>query len=165
VSKKTFTYVDTQIFKHIWKWACRRHNNKSRKWIKDRYFHVINTRKWVFATKTKTTITRLKIASDTKIIRHTKIRGDANPYDKEWETYFEEREGNRLFESMNGRRKLVKMWISQKGLCPICDEKVTRETGWRMHTDDLTKAKNIVHPKCHELIHGLIHKPVELVFS
>jgi RNA-directed DNA polymerase len=139
--------------------------NKPKKWIKIRYFHTIDTRQGVFATKTKTAITKLKIASDTKIMRHIKIRGDANPYDKEWESYFEEREGNKLFESMNGRRKLIKMWTSQKRLCPICGEEVTKETGWRMHTADITRTKNIVHPKCHEILHGFIHKPVELVLS
>lgn len=165
VSKKAFSYVDHQIFKHIWIWACRRHNTKSKKWIYNRYFQTIDTRQWVFATKSKTATIKLKKASDTKIIRHTKIRGDANPYDKEWEAYFEEREGYRLFESMNGRSKLIKMWKSQKGICPICSTKVTKETGWRMHIDNATTAKNIIHPSCHELQHGRIQKPVELVLS
>lgn len=129
VSKKAFSYVDCQIFKHIWRWACRRHKNKTKRWIKERYFHTIGSRQWVFNTKTGTERLCLKSAYDTKILRHQKIRGDANPYDKEWETYFEERKGYKLFESMSGRQKLIKMWNNQKGLCPVCKGKVTKETG------------------------------------
>lgn len=66
---------------------------------------------------------------------------------------------------MNGRKTLVKMWTTQKALCPICNVKVTKETGWRMHKDDTTKLKSIVHPKCHEELHGYIQKPVEPVLS
>jgi RNA-directed DNA polymerase len=82
VSKKAYSYVDYQIFKHIWSWACRRHKGKSKKWIQKRYFHTIGTRQWVFAIKTKNELICLKHAFDTKIIRYQKIRGDANPYDK-----------------------------------------------------------------------------------
>jgi len=121
VSKQAFANVDNQIFNLLWNWSCRRHKNRSKKWISNRYFHVVGNRQWVFAAKTDTEMVCLKKAVDTKIIRHIKIRSDANPYDKEWDSYFEEREGYRLFESMNGRKTLVKMWTKAKGLCPICN--------------------------------------------
>ena len=163
VSKQTFSYIDNRIFEYLWKWSCRRHSNKNRNWIKDRYFHTVGSRRWVFAVKTETGIISLKNASDTKIIRHIKIKGDANPYAREWETYFEEKEGYRLFESTGGRQKLVRMWRKQKGICPICKVKVTKETGWRLHKEGATKI--IVHPECHESIHGYIQKPAELILS
>jgi RNA-directed DNA polymerase len=165
VSKKAYSYVDYQIFKRLWFWACRRHNNKTKKWIKERYFHTIGTRQWVFAAKDGTEFICLKNASDTRILRHQKIRGDANPYDKEWETYFEEREGYRLFEVMSGRQKLIKMWNKQKGICPVCETKVTKETGWRMHFEAATNNKTIIHPGCHESIHGFIQRPAETAVS
>lgn len=165
VSKKAFSHVDHQIFKHIWHWVRRRHTNKSKKWIQAKYFYTVGARHWVFGAKTKTDIICLKQAADTKILRHQKIRGDANPYDKEWESYFEEREGYKLFESMSGRRKLMSIWNKQKGLCPVCSEKLTKETGWRMHTEALTNRKIIVHPNCHEQYHGFIQKPVELAVT
>lgn len=121
VSKQAFANVDNQIFNLLWNWSCRRHKNRSKKWISNRYFHVVDNRQWVFAAKIDTEMVCLKKAVDTKIIRHIKIRSDANPYDKEWDSYFEEREGYRLFESMNGRKTLVKMWTKAKGLCPICN--------------------------------------------
>ena len=91
VSKKAFGYVDNQIYLKIWQWCCRRHPNKGKKWIKKRYFHSIETRNWVFAAKTNKELVKLKRASDTKILRHLKIRKEANPYDSEWKSYFEEK--------------------------------------------------------------------------
>ncbi|TYQ15203.1 UNVERIFIED_CONTAM: RNA-directed DNA polymerase [Acetivibrio alkalicellulosi] len=165
VSKKAFGYVDNQIFLKIWQWCCRRHPKKGKKWIKKRYFHSIDTRSWVFGAKTEKSLVKLKRASDTKILRHIKIRKEANPYDIEWKAYFEEREGYKLFESMNGRDILIRMWKRQKGLCPICGEKVTDKGSWRMHKDNKTNKKHIVHDKCHSQLHGYIQNPFELAFS
>ena len=39
-SKKTFVWVDHQIFRAIWHWAKRRHRNKSAKWIRWKYFRT-----------------------------------------------------------------------------------------------------------------------------
>src|SRR5215475_4759478 len=38
VSKQTFYHVDTAIFKVLWSWAKRRHPNKPRRWVADKYF-------------------------------------------------------------------------------------------------------------------------------
>lgn len=35
-------------------------------------------------------------ASNVPIRRHTKIKGEANPYDPQWEPYFEARQGVRM---------------------------------------------------------------------
>jgi RNA-directed DNA polymerase len=38
VSKETFTLVDHKTLQALWKWAKRRHSNKSKQWIKNKYF-------------------------------------------------------------------------------------------------------------------------------
>jgi len=153
VSKQTFSYVDFQIYKALWKWCRRRHSKKGKWWISTRYFHKVGTRNWVFAAENqKGELTRLIIAADTKIIRHTKIRQGANPYDPEWQTYFEEREGDKLFEGMSGRKVLKKMWSNQKSKCTLCGDEVNKTTGWKMHLNENNK-KEIVHPECHRKIH------------
>jgi RNA-directed DNA polymerase len=158
VSKKVFAFVDDNIYRMLWKWMKRRHNNKGKKWLVEKYYHCIDGRKWVFAAKLngKDEYVKLIKAYDTKIVRHIKIRQDANPYDAEWDTYFEEREGYKMFNSMSGYKKLKRMWLNQKGECPICKVKVTKETGWRLHQDAVSLKKFIVHPECHEEIHGSI---------
>lgn len=40
--------LDKEIFNCLWKWACRRHNNKSKKWIRCKYFSRLTPTLWVF---------------------------------------------------------------------------------------------------------------------
>ena len=99
VSKKVFGSVDDAIFKTLWQWAKRRHPNKGKRWIKDKYFKVIGHRRWVFTgtipRKDGTPqIIRLVYAANTPIRRHIKIKGQANPYDPQWTTYFMSRQRN-----------------------------------------------------------------------
>src|SRR5512134_3147729 len=44
VSKKTYSKVDMHTWQGLWKWARQRHPNKSRRWIKDKYFPSSATR-------------------------------------------------------------------------------------------------------------------------
>lgn len=153
VSKETYSYVDYQIYKAIWRWCRRRHSKKGKWWVSTRYFHKIGTRNWVFAAKNqKGEMTQLIRATDTKIIRHTKIRQGANPYDTEWQTYFEEREGDKMFEGMSGRKALKKMWSKQNSKCTLCGDEINKTSGWRLHITDKNK-KEMVHPDCHRKVH------------
>ncbi len=65
----------------LWHWARRRHPEKLDKWIVDKYWHPEGNRKWVFSEGDK----KLKLLSDTKIVRHTRLKLDMNPYvDKDY---------------------------------------------------------------------------------
>ena len=102
-SKKTFRYVDYCIFKNLWRWANRRHQNKRAHWIRNRYFRTIGNREWCFFATQKTeggeaNVIDLLYMSRIKIVRHTKIRGNANPYDIRWQKYFSKR-ANRTYYS------------------------------------------------------------------
>lgn len=153
VSKETFSYVDYQIYKSLWKWCRRRHNKKGKWWISQKYFHSREGRNWIFGAETENKgWVELLRASDTKIIRHKKIQKEANPYAEEWQSYFEEREGERMFEGMSGRKKLTGMWKNQKGKCTLCGEEVVKETGWKTHRNTENRT-DIVHPLCHRKLH------------
>ena len=100
VSKRTFGTVDHAIFVALWNWAKRRHQRKNRHWIKDRYFRRHDSREWVFTGQVTgahevSRGIRLFSASSVAIKRHTKIRGEANPYDLSWQAYFDARHGRR----------------------------------------------------------------------
>ncbi len=100
VSKRTFDAVDHAIFVALWNWAKRRHQRKNRHWIKDRYFRRHDSREWVFTGQVTDAHElareiRLFSASSVAIKRHTKIRGEANPYDLSWQAYFDARHGRR----------------------------------------------------------------------
>jgi RNA-directed DNA polymerase len=76
VSSEIFNKLDSRIWNMIWHWAKRRHPEKSKHWIADKYWHSKGNRNWVFSTDKK----ELKLLSDTKIVRHTQLRSDMNPY-------------------------------------------------------------------------------------
>jgi len=100
-SKRTFALLDDKMFKLLWKWAKRRHPNKSLHWVKAHYFKKVGNRNWVFMTSDNKPLTELPRFDATKIIRHNKIKSHSNPYDKNWNGYFEERARKRLDKNKN----------------------------------------------------------------
>ena len=56
--KKIFKYCDSILFQFLWKWAIRRHSNKSKNWIKNKYFHQIKNQNWIFAALVRNPVTR-----------------------------------------------------------------------------------------------------------
>jgi RNA-directed DNA polymerase len=81
VSSEIFQKLDSRIWGMLWHWAKRRHPEKSKHWIADKYWHSVGRRKWVFSDGTK----QLRFLSDTKIVRHIKLKLDMNPHlDKDY---------------------------------------------------------------------------------
>jgi RNA-directed DNA polymerase len=86
VSKRVFERVDSAIFTALWQWARRRHPEKSRGWLKQKYFERQGHHNWRFfgemcdneGTPHKVW---LWLANRTPIQRHVKVKGEANPYD------------------------------------------------------------------------------------
>jgi RNA-directed DNA polymerase len=168
VSKRTFGRVDHEIFSCLWRWARRRHPNKALRWIKAKYFERCGARDWSFVGETydeqgQSRKMRLLWASRTSIQRHVKVKSEANPYDPDYETYFEKREGDHMQNTFRGSRFLRFLWYEQRGLCPVCNTKITRITGWRLHycvprvMGGSTSAENrvLLHPECHDRVHRL----------
>lgn len=46
--KYVFYSLNSLILKFLWRWACRRHNNKSKNWIKNKYFSKFKNKNWIF---------------------------------------------------------------------------------------------------------------------
>ena len=162
VAKETYSSMDHALWEHLWQWAKRRHPNKGSQWIKEKYFQSRGSRNWVFTCKDENgkEWTLLKL-SDTKIVRHVKIKGEVNPFDPKWETYREDRLAKHMALSLKGRNKLLRHWKEQNGNCAICGEKITRETGWHLHhvirtTDggpDTHRNRVLLHPQCYNQVH------------
>ena len=53
VSKNTFDRVDHHTFESVYRWAVRRHPNKNKGWIKNKYFRRQCMRDWIFSTKVR----------------------------------------------------------------------------------------------------------------
>lgn len=162
VSAETFSKIDYQIYNCLWQWAKRRHKNKGRRWIAAKYWHRIGTRNWTFAAEERTkkngeqSYFALEYATDTKIIRFKKIVSNANPFDERWNGYYEERDGEKMLNSTNGREKLLKVWRNQHRCCPVCNEPITSETSFKVHKvfrSGKSPWLEMVHPECHAVLH------------
>jgi RNA-directed DNA polymerase len=167
VSKKTFNKVDWHIHRMVWKWARKRHRRKNATWVKEKYFKTVGNRHWVFTGEIRkgdgtTKPVRLYSAAKTPIKRHRKIKGAANPYDPEWELYFEDRLKRRMVDDLKGKRLLLRLWLEQEGKCLVCGQMMTegndqhihhirqRVEGGRDTLDNLV----LLHVNCHRQVHS-----------
>lgn len=94
-SGTTFSHVDSRIYNSLWQWMKRRHRNKSKCWMKKKYWFS-GSRPWSFSATCKDKdgtprLYELIKVSSISIIRHIKIRGGANPFDPEYNEYFRKR--------------------------------------------------------------------------
>ena len=162
-SKQTFSMVDNQIWQCLWRWARRRHPKKGGEWIYNRYFHLVEQRVWTFAvpryspeSTSEYDYILLERASNREIKRFVKIKSEANPFALEWQMYFEERETDKMRDTLNGRVKLLNIVQRQKGLCAVCGKRMTVETGCKIHylRCGNIRTKQMVHPFCHKMLHA-----------
>ncbi|MFD3158814.1 group II intron reverse transcriptase/maturase (plasmid) [Haloimpatiens sp. FM7330] len=156
VASKAFYKLDHLIWQKLWHWCVRRHPNKGKKWVKNRYFKHINGRDWNFAIQYKSKDNRLLYlklakAGDIKIRRYRMINYKANPFDPEWDIYFEERIGFKMVNNPTKRKYLLTLWKRQNGLCKYCGNIVNKSSGWCLHTEDSNKL--LLHPECHQKLH------------
>ncbi len=175
VSKQTFKRVDSEIFKAVWQWAKRRHPNRSRAWIHRKYFGASQRYKWRLSgvlTEGREKPQRVWLVRAGKIAiqRHTKVKATANPYDPEWESYFEKRIDNKMLRDLRGKERLRQLWLLQRGICPVCRQKITKQSGWHSHHlvwrvhggHDGMENRVLLHPNCHQQVHSLgfqVEKP------
>lgn len=112
-SKEAYAYIDYILYRLLWRWGKRRHPKKNSKWISDRYWHSKGNRNWIFRTENS----ELLCLGSIPIIRHTKVRMNANPYlDTQ---YFLDRKFQQGVKRLSGRFKQV--WTKQNGCCYHCE--------------------------------------------
>lgn len=100
-AKSTFRYVSYRLWQMIWQWAKRRHPKKSKRWIKHRYFHERNNRRWVFGTSECSLFDPQAVP----IQRHVKVRGRYSPYDPTLRDYWTKRQRKELIKQTSHQFK------------------------------------------------------------
>lgn len=111
-SKETFSHIDHILFQQLWRWAVRRHPTKNHHWVKARYWHIEDTRRWVFKDESA----ELHLAADTRIHRHIRLSIQENPYLNP--EYFADHKFKMGLRRISGKFK--KVWKKQQGLCFLC---------------------------------------------
>lgn len=100
VSKRVFSYVNSQLWKAIWRWCRRRHPKKGPNWVRQRYFRSVLGQSWSFFAPAPTKnepqrIINLINISEIPIQRHVKVKGSASPDDPALIEYWHRRRSQR----------------------------------------------------------------------
>ena len=166
-AREVFARMHSLIFRLLWQWARRRHAKKSATWVKRRYFRSMRGSNWVFATndggQNSGKNVELFHIGRIAIIRHIKIKGAYNPYDRQWESYGEVLRQRRMAGRMIHRKAWSALYLSQGGKCALCNEPITEQTGWHDHHivyrlnggSDALSNRVLLHPVCHQNLHSL----------
>jgi RNA-directed DNA polymerase len=157
-SKAEYRRCDYILQQLLWRWATRRHQNKNRHWIRQRYWKEGEGQHSIFATPEEYD---LRKHSATAIRRHVKVKGMASPYD-----------GNLLYWSQRlknhptTRGTLAMLLQRQDGKCKWCGLAFGEED--HIEIDHITPKKEggtekldnkcVLHSHCHDQRHGILNK-------
>ncbi len=120
VSSRLFRWLDSYLWKLLYKWARWRHSNKPKHWIVGRYFGKFNKSRndrWVFGDRESGAY--LVKFSWTAITRHVPVKGAASPDDPGLAEYWAERRNKRKPPL---DRYTLSLLARQAGRCPLCGD-------------------------------------------
>ncbi len=127
VAQEIFSSIDYYLWRLLGRWCKRRHQNKSWKWIREKYFTASGENCTFSALTTdkkkgKLLIHKLRRLAYVPIIRHTKIRSDANPFDKADKEYlekFKEKKKKKFAKSQQKQKILTNFADIEKQLLKL----------------------------------------------
>jgi RNA-directed DNA polymerase len=154
VSKDTFSKIDHILYQQLLAWGKFTYDGTPVKEIVRKCWQTVGNERWVFATKEGGKITtRLLRHSQTPIVRHTKVKGEASPYD-----------GNLVYWSTRRRKhpecpeRIAELLRKQKGKCTWC--KLHFREGDLLEVDhtlptsqggkDISSNLQLLHRHCHD---------------
>jgi RNA-directed DNA polymerase len=154
---ETFAKLDNFVWQRGYRWAKRRHSDKTGRWIAERYFPHRQGEPWRFTDPTTGTQPP-RVREAVKPPRPLKIKGAANPFDPAWEAYCQpcDWELALLRASSPFRATILRQ---QHGLCPGGRQvmQVEEEVEWH-HRDGHHQQNHLghlvlLHPNCHRQDH------------
>ena len=177
VSKRTFSYVDHHVFRALWWWAKKRHPNKGKRWMAQKYFMPKHNRaRWTFHTMIETQQGRPKplslvLLSDIAIQRHVKVRGRVSLDDPTLKAYWQHRR-TRYGQLYWGKgSKLRRVAEKQQWRCRLCGEHLFNGEALQTHhkvalaEGGTNRADNLehLHKVCHQHLHRMrtVSKPAK----
>jgi RNA-directed DNA polymerase len=157
VSKETFNKIDNLLYWNLRNWGKRRHGNRTRQGVYERYWQLIQDgdyKAMTFATSQNgKNPARLQSHARIPIVRHVKVKGTSSPFDGNL-TYWSTRLGEHP-EMDATRAKLLKQ---QSGKCAYCrlnfmdgdlleiDHKIPKSLGGK----DSLNNYQLLHRHCHD---------------
>ncbi len=157
VSGETFAALDHYLWERLWQWACRRHSNKNKKWIKEKYFSFGRNRSWDFITR------NVKIQwhtqSNVAAGSYIKVQTNRSYYDGDT-PYWAKRLAKGYGNISPSKAKMLK---KQNGKCPVCDGEFKNEDLIEAHhikarvnggKDEYSNLA-LLHRHCHDQLHAV----------
>jgi len=154
-SKDTYSKMNYLLFYKLMRWGYRRHPKKSKKWSIDKYWHTIGMNNWRFASKYEDKFNAiLPMHSETKIVRHVKVKGDSSPYNGNTNYW-----ASRMGKHPEVKASVARLLKKQKGKCNWCeltfkpeekietDHIVPLQAGGHKYKDNL----QLLHKHCHDV--------------
>lgn len=179
VAKQTFNKVDSLIYWRLMRWGLRRHPRKTSGWVYEHYWKQCGSRKLFAGLQDDPFggVERIPLPlyrlSDMKIVRHTKVKGDYNPFHPDWVAYGEKLRVQRMGESIWSAQR-ASLWFDQGGKCALCEQEIDmadenmddhhivyRQLGG----SDALSNRVLLHPICHRRVHALGLKVIKPVSS
>lgn len=123
-STDVFRDLNHQIYLKLTSYVRHRHPNKGAKWVVEKYWTTVGGDKWVFGYINPDTEERYILSkhTETKIVRHIKVKGDASPFNGDF-VYW----GTRTGKSKEIPSLLAKTLHKQQGKCVYCGLTLTME--------------------------------------
>lgn len=165
IAARTFGRIDRELWFKLYKWALRRHPNKSKKWVIRKYFQNTSERKSHFVDRE----TKLQLPTLNKIPtqKFVKVNNDFRVYDRNPETieYWRKREYLNAYDQIESIKRR-KLFAKQQGKCSYCKGDILQEDIQRQeihihHVEPRFEGGNnshsnlrLIHADCHREIHA-----------
>jgi len=161
VSSRTFSKLDTWMFRREMRYVEHKHPKKSGNWKESRYWGKLDPNRpdrWVFGDKGKG-IHLLKF-SWFPIERHVLVKGRSSPDDPDLQEYWRKRNMAKVDDLIPSKGKVAR---KQAGRCPICGESLFNDEELAIHHKKPIKEGGtnsysnlqLLHLYCHQQIHAM----------
>jgi RNA-directed DNA polymerase len=169
VSKDTFSKINHEIWIKLYFWSKRRHPQKSRSWIVQKYFSRVDNVKSVF--RDSETGNYLVSINQLTIKRFVMVNGTHRVYNNNPETllYWKKREYTNAYDQIYSV-KVRRLYKRQNGKCSYCNEPIKEEqiqkTELHVHhllpqsfggTESYSNLK-LLHQECHTELHATLSR-------
>jgi RNA-directed DNA polymerase len=164
VSKQIFNRINHEMWWKLYRWAKRRHPNKSKGWIIQKYF--TKQGKWDKVFYDEETQEFIYPIHKIPIKRYVLVR-NYRVYDSDPEImkYWNRREYTNAFAQIESVR-ISRLYKSQKGYCPYCNGGITQDDIKERevqihHMKPISQGGNqsysnlrLIHSECHREVHA-----------
>jgi len=120
---EAFSKLDHLLWKRLYQWANRRHPQKGKKWVANKYFGEVRGRKWTFMDMKTGKSLRAYSLHKVKMGSYVKVGDDRSYYDGD-SAYWADRLSKGYGDITPSKANMLK---KQESICPHCNGRLTHD--------------------------------------